>query len=96
MIIATGYVYLDPGETDEFLRDVWATYPVAYTNPGCGLIAFCRDDTGSGRVVMIEKWQSREALERHAHTPEVRALGQKWGSRIRDETQIYDVAEAQS
>ncbi|MBO1756945.1 putative quinol monooxygenase [Allobranchiibius sp. CTAmp26] len=93
MIIAAGHVYIDPADAEEFVADVRATYPVVRANPGNILISFCIDDPAAGRITVLEQWDSREALERHSLTSEVRALSRKWGSRIRDETHTFHVTD---
>ena len=93
MIIAAGHVYVDPAEAEEFVADVHATYPVARASPGYILISFCVDDLAAGKITVLEQWDSREALERHSSTREVRALSRKWGSRIRDETHTFHVTD---
>ena len=93
MIIAAGYVYVDPADAEEFVADVHTTYPVAQANPGNILISFGVDDPAAGRITVLKQWDSHEALDRHSSTPAIIALSNKWSSRMRDETHTFHVVD---
>ncbi|GAA3613807.1 hypothetical protein GCM10022223_32500 [Kineosporia mesophila] len=90
MLLIAGYVYVPPADIDEFIADAQATYPVGAANPGNHLLSFALHDATAGAVTVLEKWESREALDHHLATPEVTGIFAKWAPRMRNEVRLYD------
>jgi quinol monooxygenase YgiN len=53
------------GQKAELIKALQASVPAVHEEEGCELYAI--HDADDGTVVMIEKWASREDLERHNH-----------------------------
>ena len=92
MIFIAGHLFVDPADSEQFIRDAQATYPVARANPGNILISFCADDAAAGKMTVLEQWDSEESLARHLATPEVIAIFTKWGPRMRNEVRKFDAS----
>ncbi|CAM4245552.1 methyltransferase [Kibdelosporangium persicum] len=92
-VVLAGRVFVPPGDLETFIAEARTVYPVAAANPGNVLMSFSVEDAAAGIVTVLEKWTSQEALDRHVATPVVTALLTKWGPRIRNEVQRFDVLD---
>lgn len=45
---------------------------ITHTEEGCRLFALHRDPSDADRVVLVERWTNREALDAHLATPHLR------------------------
>lgn len=66
MIIVTGAFTLDPADRDEFVARMAARLQSTRAEPGCLEYVLAADPADPGRAVLLEKWESEEALAAHA------------------------------
>ena len=66
MIIVTGAFTLDPADRDAFVAGMAARLTSTRTEPGCLEYVIAADPADAGRAVLLEKWESEEALAAHA------------------------------
>jgi quinol monooxygenase YgiN len=72
VVVVTAVFHPVPGRTAELIDALRATIPAVHEEEGCLLYAI--HDAEDGTVTMIEKWDSREALDAHATGSAVKAL----------------------
>jgi len=63
MIIVTGHLSMDAAARPAYLAGCVAVVEAARRAPGCLDFAVCADPLDSGRVVVVERWESAEAVE---------------------------------
>jgi quinol monooxygenase YgiN len=63
--IVLGYYKVDPQKRAEFLAARHERMRSSRADDGCEEFAFCADPLDDGRVILVERWASREALDRH-------------------------------
>ena len=63
MIIVTGHLTLDPEDRDAFVADSVEFVRAARNTSGCLDFAVCADSVDAGRVNVLERWESTEALD---------------------------------
>ena len=66
MIIVTGAFTLDPADRDEFVAGMAARLKSTRAEPGCLVYVVAADPADPGRAVLLEKWESEDALATHA------------------------------
>jgi quinol monooxygenase YgiN len=69
-VIAT--LHVDEAKQNDVLRAVSAAAADAHAEPGC--LKYAPHASGRNRVVIVESWESREALDTHAKSPGFAAL----------------------
>ena len=74
MIIATGHVVARPETADEMLKISLEHVLRSRKEPGCLLHSVHRDVEDPLRLVFVEQWADRDALEVHFKVPEARAF----------------------
>lgn len=62
-IIVTGWLRVDPAERDAYVDGCRAVVEQARRTPGCVDLAITACSVDPGRVVVVERWTSREALD---------------------------------
>jgi quinol monooxygenase YgiN len=72
-VIAT--LHAQDGKQADVLQAVSAVAPEVHSEPGC--LRYAPHTSGRNRVVLIESWESREALDAHAKSPGFTALGKQ-------------------
>jgi quinol monooxygenase YgiN len=82
MIHVIAIITAQPGKRDEVLREFRANMPAVHAEPGCieyapaidaeGIGAF-QTRLGGDSFVVVEKWESAEALAAHAKAPHMAA-----------------------
>lgn len=92
MLIVAGLVHVDPSDLQQFVAEARATLPAARTADGNLFFSCVVDDPGSGSVLMFERWRDQAALDAYLSRPEVLAIFQKWGPRMRSDTRKYDAS----
>jgi quinol monooxygenase YgiN len=70
-VIVVATAYPAPGRTDAVRAALLRAVPFVHAEEGCRLYALRE---GSDRLVLIEKWESQEALDRHAAAPALARL----------------------
>lgn len=65
MIIVAGTFEVDPAERDAFLASRADVMRRSRSEEGCLEYCFAADPLEAGRVVLVERWTSQEALDRH-------------------------------
>lgn len=63
MIIVAGHLDVDPGERDAYLATCVAVVEQARRAPGCLDYALGADLLEPGRINILERWESQEAVE---------------------------------
>ena len=66
MIIVTGQFTIDPAERDNFLQGMVPALERTRKEGGCLEYVMGADPADPGRIVLLEKWESDEALAAHA------------------------------
>lgn len=65
MIIVAGTFEVDPAERDAFLQSREEGMRRSRSEPGCIAYVFSADPVEPGRVVLFERWESKDALRDH-------------------------------
>jgi quinol monooxygenase YgiN len=65
VIIVAGYFVVDPGQRAAFLDSRAEGMRASRAEPGCITYAFSPDPLEPGRVLLFERWESKEALGAH-------------------------------
>jgi quinol monooxygenase YgiN len=68
-----------PGHTDEVIAAFTELVPLVHAEDGCELYALHR---APDRLIMVEKWASREALETHSRGANLAALNPKLAGKL--------------
>lgn len=63
MVIVAGHLLVDPDERAAYLEDCRAVVELARRTEGCLDFALSADLVDAGRVNVLERWDSQEALE---------------------------------
>ena len=63
MIIVSGHLTVAPEQRAAYLADCVGVVRQARATPGCREFAICADPLETGRIVVLERWESREAVE---------------------------------
>lgn len=63
MVIVAGHIYVDPERRDAYLADCMSVVEQARRAPGCLDFAITADLVEPGRVVILERWETRGAVE---------------------------------
>jgi quinol monooxygenase YgiN len=75
--IVIGYYEVDPRTRSEFLAARRERMRSSRADEGCEEFAFCADPLDDRRVILVERWASREALERHLASSRSRHKGSR-------------------
>ena len=75
-----------PGEEDVVRAAILESIPKVHAEPGCELYALHEADDGS--FVMIEHWESPEALAVHGKADALRALGAELAGKVAGPPQV--------
>ncbi|WP_223691009.1 putative quinol monooxygenase [Leifsonia poae] len=62
-VVVTAYFHPAEGQHERVVEGLRASIPAVHEEPGCLLYAI--HDAPDGTIVMIEKWESAELLDRH-------------------------------
>jgi quinol monooxygenase YgiN len=65
MLIVAGHFEVDPESRDQFLADRVDNVAASRAEPGCITYALSADPIEPGRVLLYERWESKEALATH-------------------------------
>lgn len=65
MIIVAGAIEVDPAERESFLASRREVMRRSRAEEGCLEYCFSADPLEAGRVVLFERWASKEALDQH-------------------------------
>jgi quinol monooxygenase YgiN len=63
-----------PGRVEDGLAAFSALAEVTHTEEGCLLYALHREPADPDRIVLVERWASREALDEHLGSPHLLAF----------------------
>jgi quinol monooxygenase YgiN len=63
MVIVAGHIVVDPEGRERYLSGCVDVVEQARGAPGCLDFAITADLTDPGRIVIFERWESREAVE---------------------------------
>lgn len=104
MIHVVAYIRTRPGARDEVLRAVLDNTPAVRAEPGCLLYEASIDapdapafqtPVGPDQVVVVEQWESREALLEHTRTEHMRVYGERTKPHVVERV-IHILSPAQS
>ncbi|MFN8531032.1 MAG: putative quinol monooxygenase [Anaerolineae bacterium] len=70
MVMITGRFDIDPAKRDDFLAFTRSIVPRERQQPGCLGFDIFEDVTTPNRFLMLEQWESEEALDAHTSTDE--------------------------
>ena len=90
MIIIAGLVYVDPSDLMEFVTEARETLPGARAAEGNLFFSVAVDNADVASVLMFERWRDQAALDAYLARPEILAIFEKWGPRMRSEVRKYD------
>lgn len=62
MIIVSGHLTVAPEQRDAYLADCVDVVRQARATAGCREFAICADPLDPGRIVVVERWDSRGAV----------------------------------
>jgi len=65
VLIIAGYFDFDPAERDQFIREREEATRRSRAEEGCLAYAFSPDPLEPDRVLLYERWESKEALAAH-------------------------------
>jgi quinol monooxygenase YgiN len=92
MLIIAGLVFVDNSKIEKFVAEARKTIPLAYENEGCLFISFTLEDFNNGSMLVLERWEDRQSLDKHLSRVEVVDLFTEWGPKMRNEVRMYDAA----
>ena len=84
-IVVVATIYPLPEHRDEVIAAFRDAVPTVHGEPGCALYAL---HEGPDRLVMIEQWESRQALEIHSKGDALRALNPRLKDKLAAETEV--------
>ncbi|GAB92005.1 putative quinol monooxygenase [Gordonia rhizosphera] len=79
-VIVVATISPKPGEEAAVRDAVLAAIPQVHAEPGCGKYALHEATGDSTDLVMIERWESMEALAAHGKAPALAELGKAIGN----------------
>jgi quinol monooxygenase YgiN len=65
MVIVAGHFDVDPAHRDEFIAGRLEAMQASRAEPGCVVYAMTADPIQPERVLLFERWESKEALLAH-------------------------------
>ncbi len=71
-VVVVATITPKPGEEDAVREAILAAVPKVHAEPGCQLYAL---HDGQGQFVMVERWESPDALKVHGSAPALAELG---------------------
>jgi quinol monooxygenase YgiN len=71
-VVVVATITPKPGEEDAVRDAILASIPAVHAEPGCELYAL---HEGDGQFVMVERWESPDALAVHGKADALTALG---------------------
>ncbi|MQY25826.1 putative quinol monooxygenase [Nocardia aurantia] len=74
-VVVVATIVAKPGQEEVVEKAVAAAQEAVHTEPGCLLYAFHRNLGKPGQYIMVEKWESQEALGVHGKAQALRDLG---------------------
>jgi len=83
MIIVAGYFVVDPDQREQFLQSRGEMMRRSRSETGCSTYAFSPDPLDPGRVLLFERWESKEALAGHL-------AAQRQGPRPDDGIEVHE------
>lgn len=72
MLIVAGVFEVEPALRNEFLRSRESLMQASRSEAGCLEYVFAADPLVDGRVVLFERWESKDALAAHLEANRVR------------------------
>ncbi|MGI0151898.1 MAG: putative quinol monooxygenase [Thermoplasmata archaeon] len=65
MLIVAGHFDVDPAEREKFIAERDEAMRKSRAEEGCHVYAMSPDPLDAGRVLLFERWESKEALRQH-------------------------------
>jgi quinol monooxygenase YgiN len=73
-VVVVATIQVKPGTEDEALAALTASIPPTHEEPGCLAYALHRDVDDPTRFIMVERWESADALDAHGRAPHLKEL----------------------
>ena len=78
-VVVVAMFLVHPGREDEAVEALTPTIEGTHAEEGCISYALHRDASTPNRLILIENWASREALDEHLQQPHVARLAEVAG-----------------
>jgi len=96
MILVTGQVDVEPGQAEAFRAAIDRIGPTSRVGSGCIFYAVTIADPVAGRMLVVELWESQEALTAHLQNPATAAFLHEWSGRMQGDVRKYDAVNERS
>ena len=88
-VVVVATITPKPGEEDAVREALLAAIPQVHAEPGCELYALHEGQhQGQSEFVMVERWESREALAAHGTAEALTALGAALAGKVAGPPQV--------
>jgi quinol monooxygenase YgiN len=84
-VVVVATITPQPGEEDAVRQAILESIPQVHEEPGCELYAL---HEGRGEFVMVERWESLEALKTHGKAEALTALGAALAGKVTGPPQV--------
>ena len=84
-VVVVATITPKPGEEDSVREAILATVPQVHEEPGCELYAL---HEGDGGFVMVERWESAEALAVHSKADALARVGAALAGKVSGPPQV--------
>jgi quinol monooxygenase YgiN len=75
-VIVVATFTIRDGLIDEAIAEFESVIAATHDEPGCITYALHRDNANPSRLVMVERWESQDALNSHIQAPHMAKLGE--------------------
>jgi quinol monooxygenase YgiN len=75
-IVVVATFTIKEGLMDQAIAGFETVIAATHNEPGCVTYALHRDNANPARLVMIERWESQDALNAHIQAPHMAKLGE--------------------
>jgi quinol monooxygenase YgiN len=88
-VVVVATIIPQPGHRDEVIAALTETIAKVHTEDGCELYALHQTED---RLIMIEKWASREALDAHSRSAALAALNPQLEGKVTGPAEVIVLA----
>ena len=92
MVIVAGHFVVDPGQREQFLQGRAEVMQRSRSEAGCITYAFSPDPLDPGRVLLFERWESKEALAAHLTVLRARPRAADGVEVLESQVQQYEIS----
>ena len=92
LVYVTAFITPIPGQETALEKELRAVIDTVRKEPGCIRYNLHKStENGMTSLLFYETWATREALEKHANSPHIRAMGEKTAAmRAASEVRIWE------